>query len=188
MSINLKPTCPDDCIFTEPETTFNFCRSELHTGEGEILYLAAPNAACFTDVTSLAEWTHRISNTSMDPDAIRRLRVVADFPAGASNSVDISLGQKYYGEKDFTINVELEDNSPENYILLQMLHCNSTHKAWLQTAGGDLFGGVCGLSDNGVSIDSNYVIEKGQSSLHKQLWTITWKNKFPPDRNISPMA
>jgi hypothetical protein len=169
MSTNVKPSCPVDCTFQEPETTFDFCKSDIHTGEGEILYLAAPNAECFSDVTSLAEWTARISNDSLDPNAIRRLRVVADMPAGSGESVDISLGQKYYGEKSFTINVEIEDNSPENYILLQLLHCNSTHKAWLQTAGGDLLGGVCGLSDNGVSIDANYVIEKGQNSMHKQM-------------------
>ncbi len=100
MSINTKPTCPEGCTFVLPENTFDVCQSDVHTGEIEILYLASPDAECFTDVTSLAEWTARISATSADPDAIRRFRVIGDIPAAAAEAVDISLGQKYYGEQE----------------------------------------------------------------------------------------
>lgn len=188
MSKNLLPNCPTDCTFQEPENTFDFCKSEIHTGEIEIMYIAAPQAECFTDVTSLTEWNARLSDNSLDPNAIRRFRVVGDMPVGTNDSIDISLGQKYYGEKTFTVNIEIEDNSPENYAFMQLLECNATHKLWLQTAGGDLLGGVCGVAENGVSINVGYLIEKGQNSMHKQMWTITWKNKFSPDRNVSPLA
>lgn len=185
MSINTIPQCPDNCTFVLPENTFDFCRSDIHTGEIEILYLASPDAECFTDVTSLTEWNARLSTNSLDPDAIRRFRVIGDMPAGASTAVDISLGQKYYGEKEFTANIELEDNSPENYAFMKYLECQFTTKAWFQTAGGDLYGDVCGID---VNISANSTIERGQSSINKQIWVLTWKNKFSPERNTSPLA
>lgn len=185
MSTNTNPSCPTNCTFQLPENTFDFCRSEIHTGEIEILYLAAPDAECFTDVTSLTEWNSRLSATSTDPDAIRRFRVVGDMPVATGNVIDISLGQKYYEEKEFTINIELEDNSQENYDFMRYLECQFTAKAWFQTAGGDLFGGVCGIDVNfGVGLQ----IDRGQGSLHKQMWTLTWKAKFSPERATSPLA
>ena len=185
MSTNTIPTCPTDCTGVLPENTFDFCRSDVHTGEIEILYLAASEAECFTDWTALAEWTARLSTDSVDPDAIRRFRVVGTQPAASQDATDISLGQKYYGEKEFTLNIELEDISDENYEFARNMECNVLVKAWWATAGGDLFGGNCGED---VSISSNLQIEAGQNSIHKLMWTITWKNKFSPERTTSPMA
>lgn len=185
MSNNTNPTCPTGCEFPLPSNTFDFCQSEIHTGEIEILYLAAPEAQCFTDLTSLVEWNARISATSTDPDAIRRFRVIGDMPAGTSEGVDISLGQKYFGEKEFTANIEIEDNSDLNYELMRAMECNHTVKAWLQTAGGDLFGDICGIEANVMVAN---VIERGQNSIHKQMWTLTWKAKHSPVRVTSPLA
>ena len=189
MSTNTNPTCPTDCVFELPENSFDFCRSNIHTGEIEYLYLAGPDAECFTDVTSLAEWNARISLDSLDPDAIRRFRVVGDMPVATGDVVDISLGDKYYLEKDFVLNIELEDVSDENYDFMRYLECQFKAKAWVQTAGGDLFGGVCGLGGaNGVNFGVGLQIERGQSSLHKMMWTLTWKSKFSPERATSPLA
>lgn len=185
MSTNTNPSCPTGCTFQLPENTFDFCRSDIHTGEIEILYLAAPGAECFTDVTSLVEWNNRLSATSNDPNAIRRFRVIGNMPVGTGDAIDISLGQKYYTEKEFTVNIEIEDNSDENYAFMRYLECQFTTKAWFQTAGGDLFGGVCGID---VNINVGNQIENGQSSIHKQMWTLTWKAKFSPERSVSPLA
>lgn len=185
MSTNLNPTCPTNCVFVLPVNTFDFCRSDIHTGEIEILYMAAPDAECFTDVSNLAEWTTRLSATSLDPDAIRRFRVIGNMPAGTSSPVPISLGQTYYPEKERTMSIMLEDNSQENYDFMRYLECQFTVKIWAQTAGGDLFGGDCGID---VNIEPAYTIEDGQGSIHKQVWNITWKSKFSPNREVSPLA
>lgn len=185
MSTNTVPSCPDNCTFQLPEATFNFCKSDIHTGEIETLYLASSDAECFTDWSSLAEWTTRLSNTSLDPDAIRRLRCIGTLPAGTSSPVTISLGQTFNPEKDRTATITIEDCSDENFDFMRFLECQFTVKAWFQTAGGDLFGGDCGVD---VNIDPNYIIEEGQGSIHHITFTLTWKAKFTPDRIVSPLA
>lgn len=185
MSQNTNPNCPNDCTYELPVTSFDICRSDIHTGEIEILYLAGPDAECFTDVESLAEWTARVSNTSLDPDAIRRIRVIGDMPVGTSDPIDISLGQKFYPEKDFTINLETEDTSDANYALMRFLECGGQVKAWTQTAGGDGFGGICGMD---VNINTGYQIERGQGSIHKIIFTLTFKAKHTPERFDHPLA
>ena len=185
MITNTNPACPDNCVFVLPENTFDFCKSDIHTGEIEIAYLAAPGAECFTDEESLAEWTTRLSATSLDPDAIRRFRVIGNVPAATVSPVDISLGQKFFPEPERVINIMLEDNSDENYAFMRYLECQFTVKLWYQTAGGDLFGGACGLD---VNISPSYTIEDGQGSIHKQVWAVTYKSKFSPERVTSPLA
>ncbi|MDD4225956.1 MAG: hypothetical protein PHU98_06170 [Mariniphaga sp.] len=185
MSVNTTPTCPTGCIYVPPSNDFDFCKSNIHQGEIEILYIAGPSAQCFTSITSLAEWNARLSETSVDPDTIRRFRVIGDMPAASSTEVPISLGQFFYTDKDFLINIEVEDNSDLNYAFMRWMECQQLLKIWYQTAGGDLFGGICGID---VSVAANYVIEKGQKSIHKQMWTLKWVSKFSPERVISPLV
>ncbi|MDD2287019.1 MAG: hypothetical protein PHQ11_16655, partial [Paludibacter sp.] len=60
MSVNTTPTCPTGCIYVPPSNDFDFCKSNIHQGEIEILYIAGPSAQCFTSITSLAEWNARL--------------------------------------------------------------------------------------------------------------------------------
>lgn len=186
MSTNTSPTCPSGCTGPLPVNDFDFCKSEVHTGEIELLYVAAPDAECFTDLTAIGEWNARLSETSLDPDAIRRFRVVGSMPASSQEAIDISLGQKYYSEKEFTLNIELEDITASNYEFFRTVgECNQEVKIWWQTAGGDLWGGNCGVD---ASVSSNIQVEVGQQSIHKLIITVTWKYKYSPDRTTSPLA
>lgn len=184
MSTNLNPACPENCDSLLPENTYNICKQNIASGEIGRIYLANGNAECFTDWTALPEWLARISEDSLDPDAIRQFRGIGDFPAGSNDEVVISLGQKYYGEKTFVVNFDIEDVSDENYNFLRVLECQNTVKMWFE-AGGFLFGGNCGID---VNINANYVIERGQKSLHHIMLVISWDYNYHPERTASPIA
>lgn len=184
MSTNNVPTCPTDCNSLLPVNSYDICKQTIATGEIERIYLANGNAECFTDWASSVEWLARISETSMDPDAIRQFRGIGDLPAAANDETEISLGQKYYGEKTFTVNFDIEDVSAENYAFLRYLECQTTVKLWFES-GGYLFGGNCGED---VNINVNYQIERGQKTLHHIMMVITWDNAFSPERTVSPIA
>ncbi|MFH0864769.1 MAG: hypothetical protein V1904_01140 [Bacteroidota bacterium] len=184
MSQNLDPTCPQGCVGAPAENTFDYCKQTIVTGEVGLVFLAGGAAQCFTDWTQLGEWATRISETSMDPDAIRRFRGVGDAPGGTSDAVDISLCQKYYPEKTFTLNFDVEDVSQENYDFMRQVECNQLLKGWY-AAGGYLFGGNCGVD---VSIGVNYVIERGCKTLHKIKFIFSWEHQFSPQRTVNPIA
>lgn len=184
MSTNNVPTCPTGCTSLLPENTYDFCTQNIITGEIERIYLANGDAECFTDWTGVAEWLARISEDSADPDAIRQFRGVGDLPVATNDETMISLGQKYYGEKTFVINFDIEDLSAENYAFLRYLECQTTVKFWFES-GGYLFGGNCGEN---VNINANLQIERGQKSLHHIMLVITWDGDFHPERCVSPIA
>ena len=184
MSTNNTPTCPTGCTSLLPENTYDFCVQTIITGEIERIYLANGDAECFTDWTTSTEWTARISEDSGDPDAIRQFRGIGDLPVGTNDETDISLGQKYYGEKSFVVNFDIEDCSESNYSFMRFLECQATIKMWFE-AGGYLFGGNCGLD---VNINANYQIERGQKTLHHIMLVITWDNDFSAERCASPIA
>jgi len=184
MSTNNIPSCPTDCTSVLPSNEYNYCTPAIATGEIERAYLASADAECFTDWTSITEWTARISETSTDPDTIRRFRVVGELPEGTGDEVLISLGQKYFTEKTFVVNIETEDVSDTNYTFMRWLECQQTIKLWFE-AGGKLFGGNCGLD---VNVKPNYKIEKGRKTLHKIMMVFTWDSKFSPERTDSPFA
>ena len=184
MSTNNVPSCPTGCNSNLPENTYDFCVQHIVTGEVEEVFLARGDAECFTDWTLPGEWAARISEDSLDPNAIRRFRGIGDFPAGANETIDISLCQKYYTEKTFTLNFDVEDVSDENYAFMRSLECNQVVKGWF-AAGGKLFGGNCGLD---VSVGANYVIERGCKTLHKIMLVFTWDSQFSPERCTNPIA
>jgi hypothetical protein len=184
MSTNNKPVCPDGCESNLPENTYNFCKQAIETGEVEEVFLARGDAECFTDWKLPGEWAARISMDSLAPAAIRRFRGIGDFPAGASDAIDISKAQKFYTEKTFTLNFDVEDVSDENYEFMRSMECNNVVKGWF-AAGTKLFGGNCGLD---VSVGANYVIERGQKTLHKIMLVFTWNDQFSPERTSNPIV
>ena len=110
MSVNTIPTCPTGCSDL-PVMDFNFCAPEKSFGEISHVFLAALDAECFTDWTSITEWTNRLDNDSLDPDAIRFMHVMADKPVGAGDSLTGPLGRTIKTPMTHTVNIEVWDVS-----------------------------------------------------------------------------
>lgn len=184
MSANNTPTCPTDCTSLLPVNTYDVCKQDIYTGEIERIFLATVDAECFTDWTLPTEWTARISETSLDPDAIRMFRGIGDFPVATNDETEISLGQKYFTEKTFVVNFDVEDCSSDNYNFMRQTECQFTMRLWWEAAGL-LFGGNCGVL---VNVNANYNVERGQKTLHHIMFTFTWDDNYHPERCASPVA
>lgn len=184
MSTNQNPSCPAGCDSVLLENTYDYCVQTIVTGEVSEVFLGNGNSQCFTNWKLPGEWAARISTTSTDPDAIRRFRGKGTLPEGTADEVEISLCQKWYSEKTFTLPFEIEDVSDENYEFMRSLECNNILKGWF-ASGGYLFGGNCGLS---VSVKANYKIDAGCKTLHKIMLTFSWENQFSPERCLNPIA
>lgn len=180
----MNPTCPNGCNSLLLENTYDYCVQHIVTGEVSEVFLANGNAQCFTNWKLPTEWAARISTVSMDPDAIRRFRGKGTFPEGTADEIEISLCQKWYSEKTFTLPFDIEDVSDENYEFMRGLECNNIIKGWF-AAGGKLFGGNCGLD---VSVKANYKIDAGCKTLHKIMLVFSWESQFSPERTTNPIA
>lgn len=184
MSVNTTPNCPTGCTGILPQLDFNYCDPVLGFGEITHVFLASVDAECFTDVTSLAEWLARLSNTSADPDAIRFLHVKADKPVAEREEQEISLGRKVKSPGTYTLNIDVDDVSELNYEFMRTSQCNVQFRMWF-VADHYLFGGVCGIT---VNLNLDYVIERGTKAIHKIMGTAKWDAKFDPERDENPLA
>lgn len=180
----ITPTCPDGCDFQLPVLSFDICTPSVAFGEITHLYIAAGDAAGFTDVTDLAEWTARLSDDSVDADAIRTLHVIADLPAASAEEIVISLGRKVYSPADHVINVEIDDVSDSTYEFARATSCNTGYKVWFATPEY-IFGGTEGID---AMLNLRPQIERGIKSVNKLVGTVTWSAKFSPERHVSPFA
>jgi hypothetical protein len=184
MSIIL-PSCPSGCSFVLPVVAFDECAPQLHFGEIRHLYIAVGDVEPFNDWTDPTEWVNRIDNSNVhDLDKIRKLDVIGDLPAASRDEVIISLGRKILSPPTWTINLEVDDLTDENYELARMTGCNLSMKFWYETTDL-LFGGNDGIL--GV-LSLNPIIERGQKSLHKLVGTLTWESAYAPERADSPLT
>jgi hypothetical protein len=111
--------------------------------------------------------------------------VIADKPVGSPVVKEISNGRKFNLRKDNTLNVEIDDVSDENYNFMRVTQCGGEYKAWFETAGGRLYGGNEGID---VSVVLDNVLGRGKDEIEKITGTLTWSDKFSPERIVSPIA
>lgn len=177
--------CPNGCETALPVVKFSKCAPVILLSEVVRIFLATPDSAPFTSVADASEWATRLSETTTDVDSIRPLTVIADKPVGSPVVKEISNGRKFNLRKDNTLNVEIDDVSDENYNFMRVTQCGGEYKAWFETAGGRLYGGNEGID---VSVVLDNVLGRGKDEIEKITGTLTWSDKFSPERIISPIA
>lgn len=183
MSLQI-PNCPTGCDFTIPAVDFDICDPAIFFGEIEHIYIAAGDAAPFTNFEDLAEWTARVSENAVDADTIRDFHVIADLPAAAADEIIISLGRKVYSPATHTINVDIDEVSDLNYEFARTTSCNTQFRVWFATES-HIYGGNDGIL---ATVNLRPVIERGQKSINKLMGTITWEAQFSPERGDNPYA
>jgi len=185
MSVLILPVCPQDCTSSLPPVDFNECAPEVHYGEIAHLYIAKADAACFTNVELLAEWTVRLSEDAMGADNIRDLVVMGDIAEPEQTEITISGDRTVVGFKQFTITFEVDETNDINYNFLLTLECNTKYKLWFETADGLLYGGLCGIEG---TMRLNNMIPRSREEVAKFMGTFKWKSQFSPLRSLSPMS
>ena len=177
--------CPNNCETELPEVRFSKCSPTIVLSEIVRIFLGKQSTEPFTDWKSATEWTTRLSENGTTANAIRPLTVIADKPAGSPVVKEISNGRKYNLRKDFTINIEIDDVSLENYEFMRVTQCGGEYKLWFETAGGRLYGGNEGI-DASLVLDN--VLGRGKDEIEKITGTASWDDKFSPEMCTSPIA
>lgn len=185
MSVLLLPVCPTDCSGSLPDVAFDECAPDVHYGEVAKIYIARVDAADFTNVDLIGEWTTRLSDTSDDPDAIRTLIVIGELPEPEQSEITISGDRTVVGFKQFTLPFEIDETNDTNYLLLLNQECNIKNKMWFETADGMLYGGNEGIE---ATIRMNNLIPRERTEVAKFMGTAKWKSQFSALRCASPMA
>jgi hypothetical protein len=176
--------CGAGCDFVLPPANSPDCPTGyVNQSEIDRIFVGKPGYA-FNDWEDAAEWALRLNQTWQDPTAIRSLTVVGDKPAPEKSIVQISDGREVVLNKKHTLNADIDVITDENFNWVNFLECNPSLNIWFRTKGGYLFGGNDGIKVTG-SLDT--VLERGDDSLEKLVGAFNWKNKFSPQRIVSPV-
>lgn len=179
------PICPTNCTSPLPIVSFSDCNPEVHLSEIEYLLLAKAAANDITDMTSVTEWSTRISNTATDANAIRKLRVSGEMPASQESEIGISGQRKVVIDRSFSITAEIDELNQQNYDAAREMQCGGFYKVWPVTRSGHIFGGKTGIV---MYVKSNLALGKGENDIQKINISTSWKTKFMPERHVWPLA
>ena len=177
-------SCPNSCETALPEVKFSKCSPNIVLSEIVRIFVGKQTTQPFNNWKDASEWTQRLSETANTANAIRPLTVIADKPAGSPVVKEISNGRKYNLRKDFTVNIEIDDVSPENYEFMRVTQCGGEYKLWFETAGGRIYGGNEGI-DASLVLDN--VLGRGKDEIEKITGTASWSDKFRPEMALSPI-
>ncbi len=140
MSLNLI-TCPE-CEDQLPPVLFNPCGPELRT-MGLLGILVARPDQPFANIEDPAEHTARTSDTSTDPNAVRRIIGTGSFDIAPGDERPVGR-LTFYGNQTGTLALTVFDNNDTNYELIQLLGCNTLFSVWLLDTNGYVYGGNSG--------------------------------------------
>ena len=184
MSVLTLPTCPIDCSGSLEAVSFNECAPEIHYGEISKLYVARADAANFSAVDVITEWTARLTDTGVAIDDIRTLIGIGELPAPEKTEQAISGNRTIYPPKKFNLLFEVDETNDTNYEFLLASECNLKFKFWFETSDGMLYGGNTGIE--GV-FNMDAPIPKSREEIAKFMTSIKWTSKNHPLRCLSPM-
>jgi hypothetical protein len=180
------PTCPDNCDVDLAPVKFDDCNPKVLFSEIRRIFIGKKTGAAFSNWLIATEWITRLSNTSVTgDDYIRALTVIADKPAGAPVTKQISNGRTITIGKDNTLNFTIDDVTPENYEWMRTIECGGKFRFWFETSGGYIYGGNEGFLANFGTIDD--LLPRGLEEIETIAGTIVWRSKFSPDRGLSPI-
>ncbi len=182
MSVVL-PNCPIGCATELPVVSFSDCAPDTNAAQIRFLYITNRGNP-LTDWTQANEWESRISNSSTNANAIRRLRVVGDKPRPEAQEKKISGGRTIKGKKNHVVNFEIDETNNDNYALIRQLECGNSYSMWYGTESS-LYGGNDGIV---ASISMDDVIDKDDQALELFVGDAKWSAQFHPERIDNPIA
>jgi hypothetical protein len=174
--------CPVDCTALLPAVVFSECNPELNASEIIEVYLAKGSAEPLTLWSDPAEWATRMALATAEK--IVQLVVSGDKPAPTSQIRDYSNFRKAVITKDHVLNFTIDETNVTNHDFVRNLECGGTYRMWYKTQSGHMFGGNEGVI---CSLDSNMVLNRGESEVITFETVATWKSKFTEERIVSPI-
>lgn len=185
----LVPSCPANCYPDLPVFgTFPDCPKDQATMAGQIKYIyLASEGFPLTAVTDLAG--ARVSNTSSNNDAIRKLTVIASKPAPTPTYVNLPLGQRKMIRNEQTIPFRIYDQAEATNEAVRLLQCNSDdlYIMWYEDTAGNQWGGLAGLPLKYLNIYDIIPESRDEFSYYEGL--LTWETPYTPERyNLTTLS
>jgi len=179
------PTCGTACTDNLPALDFSKCAPVLNAAQISKIFFTNPGNP-MSDWSNALEWDSRLDQDASGSSKIRTLIGIGEFTEPAQEEKEISLGRKFRGVKNFTINHVIDETGDANYEAMRQLECNSGAKLiWFQTRDGLLYGGNAGIE---ASIKMNQVITNNYQDFITFNVKIEWQYKFHPERITSPIT
>lgn len=179
------PDCPDNCEdFILPGTFFDPCNPEVNESQIKAIYITKPGFP-LTNASDETEWNGRISDSSTDEDAIRKLVVVGGVALPEVVTKEISGQRTVNINKKRTLTFTVDELSDLNYDALTQLQCNRRVLIWFETVGGKLFGGNTGIE---VDLDLDLELLEASGELQTVKGTGKWNSRFMPQGMTSPFT
>lgn len=173
------------CSTNIPPVLNSECDNVALNGGLEAIYIQRADQAAFTDWTQVTEWSALLDDSGVTGSEIRTLYVQGDLPLPAINELTISRDRKFYPNSEFTLNLDVDDLSDENYAFISACVIGLNCKAWWKDKAGYLYGGNSGIfgtlqMSHVIPRDDTNTFQIGQS-------TFRWKARVLPERVISPI-
>ena len=176
-------TCPTGCENWLPVVDFDHCDPNVDFGEISQVYVTGAGNG-LTDWTDPAEWATRLDDDTLNDDTkIRTLIVKGDQPPAESVEHEISDCRVFWGEKKFTINIDIDETNITNHDFMRQIECGGLFTIWY-AAGQYLYGGTAGIE---ATITLNNNITRGCTEMNLISGNIKWTNKFHPEKIENPL-
>lgn len=116
-------------------------------------------------------------------EGAQELLVIGDLPAPDTNERPISGGRTKFGLKTYTLNIDVDETSDENYTAVRTLNCGQKVAFAWATRGGYIYGTAIG-----TVIAANPIFERGEDAYVTYNLQIRWEAQCPPPRAEDPEA
>lgn len=175
---------------TNPTVLFNECAENVVENLSEIVgvLISMPTEADPTvpefvpvDVTDLAAWEAAITAGTVNHEF-----VIGDKPATEQEERPISRGRTKVGDKKHLINIDVDENTDENYDAMRQRQDRPIVFIWYYTLGGKIYGSTTGIKSKITKADE--VLGRGADTYALIQYAIEWEAATNPPRDDSPFT
>ena len=178
--------CPTDCNVTMPAFKFADCVELAPEEKSEIIkvWLDTLTTNETTGEEEPANLPREVTGAAVGwYDGAEELLVIGDLPAPDSEERQISGGRTKFGLKTYTLNIDIDETSQENYDAIRQLSCGMRVAVAWATRGGYIYGTVVGQV-----IAADPIFERGDDAYMTYNIQIRWESNCPPPRDEDPEA
>jgi len=127
-----------------------------------------------------------IDNTDATDVKQKQIFGIGDMPAPEFQSVVVNNFNSVDIAGTWTLNFDLFDIGSDTYDYLRKLECSTVKPQFIfSTVGGNLYGNNGGITATQIRLSP--VLERGEESVEKWSFVITWKSQTAPDRVPNPL-
>ena len=127
-----------------------------------------------------------IDNTDATDVKQKQIFGIGDMPAPEFQSVVVNNFNSVDIAGTWTLNFDLFDIGTESYDYLRKLECSTVKPQFIfSTVGGYLYGKDGGITATQIRLSP--ILERGEESVEKWSFVITWKSQTAPDRVPNPL-